>query len=317
MSIRDYLIKASSEAIRQTGNKLNPEHVVDTILSYENESDDFKSILNSKHPLAMKALVEQVAYIAALGLDPLKGKNLVYVKTKNVNISKDPNSKNFIKLPDISESYHGVIKVLRDAGIVNDVVALHVYENYEVDYSGKLHEEPKVINWKVSPSARGEYRGCFIVLYLPSNSEAYPLGIPRTSFYHVEDIEETHKKFSKSVKTWTEHRLAMTAKSAIIEAVRYLDKSECKTVVEMLDHYNQDHDWNGQIEENPKITEYISNDQVVQIKNKLTAYGIERGFMAWLANSKKVKSIENIPDHAFDDVMEAIERNNPANKVAA
>lgn len=301
-----------SEAIRQNNRKIDPRYFLDTIFAYKDEDEVLKSILVKPHPIAEKMLKDQLVYLASLGIDPIKGKKLVYVKTKNLNIEKDnTKQKVWIKVPDLSESYHALIKVLIEESIVRNIVVIHAYKGYPIEYTGNINDVPVVKSWQVSPSERGEYTGCFVTIYLPIGDG---VGIPQTSFHHSADIDATHRKFSKSVDTWAKHQLAMTAKSAIIDALKYIPKPD-GLVSSMIERYDQDHDWE-QVEPLAVEVEKIGSEQVDLIYKKISDYGInERQFMKWL-DSLKIKSVEAIPSKRLQDVLDKIETKRPVEAAA-
>ena len=314
MSLYEACLDKVSDAIKSNGHKIDPVHFVNTIFAYSVDQE-FNKVLAGGHPVAEKMLIDQLVYIASLGLDPSAGKNHVYVKTSSKKLLDDLNKEYWITVPDISESYLGVIKVLIDSKVVNNVRPVHFYKNYPNSWSGNASDEPQVRSHEVSVDERGEYRGCFVVLYLPTDNKDYPIGAPQTSFYHAKDIDATHKKFAKRQGVWNDHYQAMVAKSAIMDAVKYIPASS-DIVSMMVSNYSQSHDWDTSTEADQPV--YITSEQCEEIYAKLESYKVSKAsFLAWLKKELKVNSLETLKSKHFDFVVSRVEAKKPTEKEAA
>jgi len=303
MSIKDDLVEVAREALASKGHNLNPLMQVENIMSYAATDSKFSQVVTSQDPKVIAELKSQIRYICRLGLDTAKGKKLVYVRTRNAK-----NGNSWVAFPDISESYHATILILVRSDTVKNLVVQHTYEKYPVEYSGHLNEVPVIKPWMVKPSDRGEYTGCFVTLYMPDGSAT---GLPQTSYHHAEDIASTHKQFSKSAGTWNNHLLAMTAKSAIMDAVRYIPKMD-EDVANMVSNYDESHDWEKEEDEEGG---FISNEQVDVIEALINEINIPRNaFLSWLSNEKIAKSVVKIPTKHYDTVIAKLESKRPQEK---
>ncbi len=304
--IKEQLITVAAEALAAKGHThLSAKDQVENILAYAASDADFAAVVKSTDSRVIAELKAQIKYICSLGIDTAKGRKLVYVRTRNLNVG-NRDRKVWLKMPDISESYHALIHVLVREKAMKNVVVLHTFENYPVEYTGNINDVPVVKSWTVRPSERGQYTGCFVVLYLPD-------GTPQTSYHHAEDINRTHKAFSKSAKTWAEHTEAMTAKSAILEAARYIPTFD-KTISEIIEHHDNDFDWDAEPFENAKPR--ITTDQATVINDKLNDYSIDKqGFKRWLS-SLKISAIEEIPADSYEMILAKIEEKAPQQAAA-
>jgi len=230
----DKCVELASEIITNKGYKIDPTVQVQNIFNYASTDDKFKLVITSTDQRVLAELRSQIKFVCELGLDTAKGRKLVYVKTRGVNIGTRQQAQ-WLTVPDITISYHALIHVLIRSKALKHITVLHTYQNYDVEYTGALSDVPVVRSWKTSPSERGEYTGVFVILTLAS-------GETETSFYHLKDILATHKAFSKSSQTWDAHKLAMVAKSAIMEAIRYIPVFD-NTVATVIEDYDQSHDW--------------------------------------------------------------------------
>jgi len=252
-------VEVAAKAIKEKGHNLDAKTQVDNIFAYSASDKKFNDIISKG--LGSREAIElrnQIKYICELGLDTAKGKKLVYVKTRGLNVgTKD--KKIWVTMPDIQESYHALIHLLVRSELIKHVVVLHTFENYPIEYSGEINKAPIVKAWETKPAERGVYTGCFVVL-------TYPDGELNTSYHHLSDIVATHKAFSKSGSTWKTHEQAMVAKSAILDATRYIPKLDT-VVSKVVEHYDQTMDYT-----NPGITE----EQEKEIKALQEKLGIKR-----------------------------------------
>ena len=227
----DRCIEVAAKALSEKEHPLDAKTQVDNIFAYSASDKKVDEIIgkdvNSREAIELR---NQIKYICELGLDTAKGKKLVYVKTRGLNVgTKD--KKTWITMPDIQESYHALIHLLVRSKLIKHVVVLHTFENYPIEYSGSINQAPIVKAWETRPTERGEYTGCFVVL-------TYPDGELNTSYHHLADILKTHKAFSKSGSTWKTHEQAMVAKSAILDATRYIPKLDT-VVSRVIEHYDK------------------------------------------------------------------------------
>jgi recombinational DNA repair protein RecT len=222
-------------AISTLNNNINPTSQVENLLNYAAIDHKFATITRSQNKRVISELKTQFKFINELGLDIAKGKKLVYIKTRGVNIALQGQPKNWLTMPDIQISYHALILILVRSKAIKSVDVFHTYEKYPIEFSGIPSDVPVVKSWEVRANDRGEYTGCFVVLKNIENEIS-------TSFHHYADIVNTHKQFSKSLSTWNNHTQAMTAKSAILDAIRYIPKldEDLQKVVEVYDE-NQDY----------------------------------------------------------------------------
>ncbi len=226
---------------------LSPEDQVTNIFAYAATDPKFLEVITSNDNRVHAELKSQIKYICSLGLDTAKGRKLVYVRTRNLNTAPRNAPKVWVTMPDITESYHALIHVLVRSEALKNVTVQHTYENYQIEYTGNINDVPIVKSWLTSPNDRGAYTGCFVTLYLSD-------GTSQTSYYHTADINRTHKEKSRSASTWETYYEAMTAKSAIMEAARYIPVFD-DHIAAMVEHYDQSHDYESQETPNPeKIT---------------------------------------------------------------
>lgn len=231
--IKEECIAIATEALPSSSG-INPTSQIEHIFAHAAMDKDFGKVIMSEDSRVKAELKAQIKYICSLGIDAVKGKKLVYVKTRNVNIGTKE-QKIWLTMPDISESYHALILILVRSGTLNNIAVQHTYSGYAIEYSGNIGHVPIVKSWAVKPADRGEYTGCFVTLYLPDD-------VIQTSYHHSADINATHKQFSKSANTWKNHELAMTAKSAIMDALRYIPKID-EVISQIVEHYDNSHDY--------------------------------------------------------------------------
>jgi recombinational DNA repair protein RecT len=214
---------------------INPTSQVENLLNYAAVDQKFASVTTSQDRRVISELKTQFKFINELGLDIAKGKKLVYIKTRGINISMQSQAKKWLTMPDIQISYHALILILVRSKAIKSVDVFHTYEKYPIEFSGIPSDVPIVKSWEVKANDRGEYTGCFVVLKNIENEVS-------TSFHHYADIVSTHRRFSKSSNTWNDHTQAMTAKSAILDAIRYIPRldDDLQKVVEVYD-INQDY----------------------------------------------------------------------------
>ncbi len=241
MSIKDECIEVAANALALTGFSLSPKNQVENIFAYAATDANLAQVITSKDPRVQAELKAQIKYICSLGLDTAKSRKLVYVKTRGVNFG-DKKKPNWVTFPDITESYHATIHILVREQALKKVVVQHTYENYTIEYTGDVADVPIVKAWLTKPAERGSYTGCFVSLYLADD-------LVQTSFHHLDDILNTHQRYSKSSNTWRDHQQAMAAKSAIMDAVRYLPIFN-DAVAKMMAHYDDAHDWEDPLPEN-------------------------------------------------------------------
>ncbi len=284
----DRCIEVAAKAIKEKGYHLDAKAQVDNIFAYS-ASDKKIAELIGKDVNSSEAteLRNQIKYICELGLDTAKGKKLIYVKTRGLNVgTKD--KKVWITMPDIQESYHALIHLLVRSELIKHVVVLHTFENYSIEYSGEINKAPIVKAWETKPTERGEYTGCFVVL-------TYPDGELNTSYHHLSDILETHKAFSKSGSTWETHEQAMVAKSAILDATRYIPKLDT-VVSKVVEHYDQSMEYPDQ--------ESMTDNQKEKINRLLETKDIDKAkFLDYL----DVKAVNDIPQKSFKDALSILE----------
>ncbi len=279
----DKCVELAAAAIAAKGHNLNAESQVQNIFSYMATDADFAVVTNSAvtSPAGVE-LRAQIKYICELGLDTAKGKKLVYVKTRNCNMGNKAKP-NWVKMPDIQESYHALIQLLIKSELVQNINVIHTFQNYKIDYTGVVSDIPTVRAWETSPAERGEYTGCFVVI-------TFKGGEVQTSYHHLKDILDTHKTFSKSGKTWETHQRAMVAKSAILDATRYIPKLDT-IVAAVVERYDKDHDWDNAINPN-KITEE-QRQQLVALMGKHNVDGAE------ILESFGISSLDDLPKFKF------------------
>jgi recombinational DNA repair protein RecT len=234
IDIKKELLALAISTLKVKGN-IKPTSQVENLLNYAATNPNFAKITSSQDRRVISELKTQFKFINELGLDIAKGKKLVYIKTRNVNIAIQGQAKNWLTMPDIQISYHALILILVRSKAIKSVDVFHTYEKYPIEFSGIPSDVPVVKSWEVRASDRGEYTGCFVVLKNSENEIS-------TSFHHYADIVATHRRFSKSGTTWNDHTQAMTAKSAILDAIRYIPRLDVdlQQVVENYD-INQDY----------------------------------------------------------------------------
>jgi len=283
----DLCVADARKIINDRGHDLNPETQVKNIFAYAATDSKFASVIqsNANSPEAIE-LRAQIRYVCDLGLDTAKGRKLVYVKTRNVNLG-EKNLPDWHTFPDIQESYHALIYLLVKAGSLKSISVLHTYENYPIEYSGEITDAPIVKAWEVPPSERGEYTGCFVVL-------TYPDGEIRTSYHHAQDIRMTHQKYSKSDRTWKNHEQAMIAKSAILDATRYIPVFDA-VIAKVVEHYDQTMDYESAA---------ISDEQALRIAALIEKTGIAESDILKFAGAENVLTI---PESKYEAVINVIE----------
>ena len=232
-------VAIANDIFTSKGYQLDATVQIQNIFNCASTDLKFNEVINSKDGRVQAEVRSQVKYICELGLDTAKGRKLVYVKTRGLNTGTRQ-SPNWVTMPDISISYHALIHVLVRSKSLKHVAVLHTYENYEIAYSGDLNEIPIVKSWETKPTDRGEYTGVFVILSLQD-------GTTETSFYHLSDILKTHKEYSKSANTWAAHQLSMVAKSAIMEAIRYIPIFD-DTISSVVENYDNTMDWDKEPE---------------------------------------------------------------------
>lgn len=247
IDIKKELLELAISTIK--GKHISPTSQVENLLNYAATDRKFATITSSQDRRVISELKTQFKFINELGLDIAKGKKLVYIKTRNVNIATQGQAKKWLTMPDIQISYHALILILVRSKAIKSVDVFHTYEKYPIEFSGIPSDVPIVKSWEVRANDRGEYTGCFVVLKNIENEVS-------TSFHHYADIVATHRRFSKSGGVWNaqkqtitstsgvwfDHTQAMTAKSAILDAIRYIPRldDDLQKVVENYDD-NQDY----------------------------------------------------------------------------
>jgi len=288
LTIKEQCIEVAANALHGKGyNHLNPTDQVENIFSYGAIDSKFAEVTTSKDARVQADLKAQIKYICSLGLDTAKGRKLVYVRTRNVNTAPRNAPKVWLTFPDISESYHALIHVLVRSNALKNIVVQHVYDSYPVEYSGNISDVPVIKSWSVKPQDRGAYTGCFITLYLSD-------GDIQTSFYHFSDIIKTHKEFSKSSGTWRAHEQSMVAKSAIMEAIRYIPVFD-DVVASVVEHYDESHDYDKQVP--------VSENQVSNIVAMVDESNID---LSILLKKYAVESIEELPGIKYESCINTI-----------
>lgn len=233
IDIKKELIELAISTIK--GKRISATSQVENLLNYAAIDSNFASVTRSQDKRVINELKTQFKFINELGLDFAKGKKLVYIKTRSVNIAIKGQPQQWLTMPDIQISYHALILILVRSKAIKSVDVFHTYQKYPIEFSGVPSDVPVIKSWEVKASDRGEYTGCFVVLKNTENEVS-------TSFHHYADIVATHKRFSKSSNVWNDHTQAMTAKSAILDAIRYIPKldDDLQKVVEIYDK-NQDY----------------------------------------------------------------------------
>jgi hypothetical protein len=294
MSIKDECITIAVENLPKNCG-IHPTNQIEYIFAHAATNKDFGKVIVSEDKRVQAELKAQIKYICSLGLDAAKGKKLVYVKTRNINVG-DQNQKVWLTFPDISESYHALILILIRSKVLKNIVVQHTYSGYTVEYSGKVDDVPVVKSWATTPAERGEYTGCFVTLYLPD-------GAIQTSYHHAADINATHKQFSKSGNTWKNHELAMTAKSAIMDSLRYVPKVD-EVVQAVVEHYDENQDY-----ENPENTlskEKISDYDVEWLNKAIIDNGVdEKQFDEYLKRNR-IESRKDITVDLFIELKKIV-----------
>jgi len=298
-------VEVAAEALRNKGfTTLDASAQVKNIFGYAASDPDFKKVCESDDNRVQAELRAQIKYICEMGLDTAKGRKLVYVRTRGLNIGTRENKK-WLTMPDISESYHALIHVLVRSDALKNVSVIHTYQNYPIVHSGLISDVPVVKSWEVTPDERGTYTGLFVVLTL-SDGEII------TSYHHAADIFATHRRFTKSENTWKTHELAMCAKSAILDAVRYIPIFD-STVAAMVEHYDQSMDWDRPVE-----AERITEEQALQLHSMLTDNNISvERFEKWLKSAWKCDGIDSIHAANFKAAKEQIQASIDRKKVKA
>lgn len=294
MPIKEECITIAADNLPK-GCGINPTNQIEYIFSHAATNKDFGKVIVSEDKRVQAELKSQIKYICSLGLDAAKGRKLVYVKTRNVNVG-DQNNKIWLTMPDISESYHAAILILVRSGTLKNIVAQHTYSGYTVEYTGIVSDVPIIKSWATSPADRGEYTGCFVTLYLPDDTI-------QTSYHHAADINATHKQFSKSGATWKNHMLAMTAKSAIMDALRYIPQID-EDVQSIVEHYDDSHDFEEP--ENTLSTDKISDDDINWINKSIIEKGINKEAFIQYLNLNRCEKYKDITVSFFEDVKSKI-----------
>ena len=261
--------------------ELSPEEQVSNIFAYGASDPNFLEVIKSKDAKVQAELKTQIKYICSLGLDTAKGRKLVYVRTRGLNTAPRGQAKVWLTMPDISESYHALIHIMVRSEALKNVTVMHTFENYQIEYTGNINDVPIVKSWLTSPQDRGVYTGCFVTLYLSDETI-------QTSYHHAADINRTHKQKSKSADTWNTFYEAMTAKSAIMEALRYIPVFDDQ-VAAMVEHYDDSHDYESQDTPNP---ETIDEDQL----NTLLDFAAEKKIMESAVCAEfRIKTLDELP----------------------
>ena len=294
MTIKDECITIAADNLPKDCG-INPTNQIEYIFAHAATNKDIGKVIVSEDKRVQAELKSQIKYICSLGLDAAKGKKLVYVKTRNVNVG-DQTNKIWLTMPDISESYHALILILVRSDILKNIVVQHTYSGYTVEYTGMVSDVPIVKSWMALPADRGEYTGCFVTLYLPD-------GTIQTSYHHSADINATHKAFSKSGNTWKNHMLAMTAKSAIMDALRYIPKID-EIVQNVVEHYDNSHDFEEP--ENTLSAEKISDEDIKWIKEAITEKGINKESFVQYLKLNRCDKYEDITVSFFEEVKAKI-----------
>jgi len=260
---------------------LSPEEQVSNIFAYGATDPNFLEVIQSDSPRVHAELKTQIKYICSLGLDTAKGRKLVYVRTRGLNIAPRGKNKVWLTMPDISESYHALIHIMIRSEALKNITVMHTFESYQIEYTGNINDVPIVKSWLTSPQDRGAYTGCFVTLYLAD-------GTINTSYHHAADINRTHKQKSKSADTWNTFFEAMTAKSAIMEAMRYIPIFDDQ-VAAIVEHYDDSHDYESEETPNP---EKLDADQI----GKLLDFASQHKVMESAVCAEfKVKTIDDLP----------------------
>ncbi len=280
-------ITVATKAINDKGHSLNPEAQVQNIFNYAATDKKFADVTNSNlQAPAAAELLEQIKYICEIGVDTAKGKKLVYVKTRGLNIGTKERPK-WITMPDIQESYHALIHILVRSGLLKHITVLHTYQNYPIEYSGLVSDVPIVKSWEVMPNQRGEYTGCFVII-------TYPSGEVNTSYHHLSDILSTHETYSKSGNTWKSHRLAMVAKSAILDATRYIPVFD-EVVSSIVEHYDSGMEYNDNITE----------EQAMRLESMLDDVGADK---ARFLKTLGAMTFDSIPSEKYKMAFSTVQR---------
>lgn len=235
IDIKSILMKVATEALKD--NSISASSQVDNLMNYAATNGAFARVVTSQNPKVINELKTQFKFICELGLDIAKGRKLVYVKTRNLNVAPKGEQKDYLTMPDIQTSYHALILILTRSKSIKGVHVFHTYENYGIDFAGDpTTTMPTVKSWEVKLSDRGKYTGCFVSVKMADGDIA-------TSYHHSADIFATHRKHSTSKGVWDEHELAMVAKAAILDAFRYIPMLDVDTQT-IVEHYetNQDYD---------------------------------------------------------------------------
>lgn len=290
----DSCVDVAAAALASKGNKkLDPKSLVQNIFAYAATDAKFKEVIDTDNNRVKAALRSQIKFIAELGLDSSKGRKLVYVLTRGLNVAPHgATKKQWLTMPDIQISYHALIHVLVRGKSLKSVIALHTYQNYPIEYSGAIGDVPVVKSWEVSPEGRGAYTGLFVVLTLAD-------GTVQTSYHHRADIAATHKAFTKSDATWKAHEQAMFAKSAILDSIRYIPVFD-DDVATVIEHYDDEMDYSAG-------RSFINEEQANEIHAYITENEMEVKVMDYL-KKKGVNSLAEIPADAFDKIMRVISK---------
>lgn len=293
----DKCVEVAQEALDRKGFvTLSAVAQVKNIFNYASTNEKFQQIVTSDNNKVQAELRNRIQVMCELGLDTAKSRKLVYVKTRNVNLGTKQEPV-WLLFPEITESYHALIHILIRTKTLKNIVCLHTYQNYKIDYSGVNTEIPIVKSWETSPKERGDYTGVFVVLVFHS-------GLVETSYHHYADIVATHRKFSKSAETWRDHVLAMVAKSAIMEAIRYIPVFD-DVLATLINDIEQSQNWEQEAE-----YEKITPAQVIEVKSALIAQGVDEvAFMRYLKQNR-CQQIKDINTQFFTRVMAMI---NPPN----
>lgn len=260
IDIKKELLELAISTIKD--NNISPTSQVENLLNYAATDRKFAFITSSQDRRVISELKTQFKFVNELGLDIAKGKKLVYIKTRGVNIASQGQAKEWLTMPDIQISYHALILILVRSKAIKSVDVFHTYEKYPIEFSGIPSDVPVVKSWEVRANDRGEYTGCFVVLKNTENEVS-------TSFHHYADIVSTHRRFSKSSSTWDNHTQAMTAKSAILDAIRYIPRisEDLQKIVEIYDK-NQDYSKSEkinkkQIKELSEMSDTLNTDLIL------------------------------------------------------
>ena len=279
MKLKEQCIEVAAKAMAGKFD-LSPEEQVSNIFAYGATDPNFLEVITSDNARVHAELKNQIKYICSLGLDTAKGRKLVYVRTRGLNIAQRGQAKTWLTMPDISESYHALIHILIRSEVLKNVVVMHTFEGYQIEYTGNINDVPVVKSWLSSPKDRGAYTGCFVVLYLADDTI-------NTTYHHAADINRTHKQKSRSADTWNTFYEAMTAKSAIMEAIRYIPMFDDQ-VASVVQHYDESMDFSEETVNPEKIDE-------AQVEKLLDHAAKHKVAESSVCAEFKIKTLDDLP----------------------